>query len=275
MLSYSINKFKSWLSWNNTIHIAYISPAILIWWIIFGSTMIKLSKKHPQKTIKELFFGDFIKESKNVLMFVRDSLFFWKKIKDNNNIEIEQQQENIVRDIENNKRYYDTGASSITIYSNGDIKEQSNIVYDGIKCFFYHKKSNKTFIQKWHLGMILLDSKTYGEGNWIANIQHIEIKNKEDFTDEELVMLTCMITHNHMISPITLGCGHIFDKYSIIHNMFFSKMCPLCNYQIDHYEENEKVENLLKKCKFIYNENNIEKNISIDDIKKYYQYFFD
>jgi hypothetical protein len=207
--------------------------------------------------------------------YIKNTIFSFFSFLPNFLGEIPERENNLIQEhnIKNN-----TGVSVVTKFSDGSLKEQTDIQCNGVKCIYYNKRTNKTYIQKWSFQNLLLDSKIYGESNWIEIIQNCEIQNKEDFTDEELVMLTCFITHNTMISPITLGCGHIFDKYSIIYNMHYRRNCPLCQVPINCYEENEKIENLLKKCKFVYvkNENNIciKKNISITDIRKYYEHLF-
>jgi len=161
-------------------------------------------------------------------------------------------------------------------YKNGDI-------YDGYMFgfkkhgsgYYYSKKNNITYLQKWHYST-LIDSKEYYQGNLIDKIHNLFVSNEDELGDE-LIDIRCIISHDIMKNPISLQCGHSFDKHCIVLSMLKDNYeCPLCKQEIQNYEPNPYLIDKLKKCNFIYiNDKNKSDDIDLETINKYYNNFFE
>jgi hypothetical protein len=233
---------------------------------------------YMKKYIMNCFYREIHSYKNKILSFC--NFFIKEQINNNNNANEDENDDNIINDIDidndndNNIIYYyyekksRNGLCKIK-YDNGDeyfgffTNDEKN--GNGI---FYEQKNNVSYFQKWD-NNILLSSYFYKNDNYTQFLYSLEIENEENLTRDELEEIKDCISHEIQYESINLNCGHSFDKLSIILHMKNNNRCPLCNREIVNYKYNEKINNLIKKCKFTFMNGYKKYNVTLDEIMEF------
>ena len=154
-----------------------------------------------------------------------------------------------------------------------DLDDNSIFHYDGrifhfeknVKkfCVYFDKLSKKRYFQIMYCGKLIFSLEIHSNHSdeeifmFIRNLDCLELCNKNEITIEEFDKINCPISMYSMINPITLCCGHTFDEKNlnklIFENSYEVQNCPLCRREITNYYVNDEIDNILRKCRFQYN----------------------
>lgn len=129
-------------------------------------------------------------------------------------------------------------------------------------CIYLDKLTEKRFFQILYCDKLIFSSEIHTRHDdieifmFIRDMDSLELYNKNDLTEEEIEEITCPISYNYMINPITLSCGHTFDEKNVnklIYENDQKQNCPLCRRQIVNYYVNDNIIRILNKCRFTCN----------------------
>jgi hypothetical protein len=70
--------------------------------------------------------------------------------------------------------------------------------------------------------------RTFDEMSSLKTDEKVEVKS-----DEYRDLLTCPITHEVMVYPVTISCGHTFERHAIMNALKTSAHCPVCRDGVD------------------------------------------
>lgn len=202
---------------------------------------------------------------------IREGIFFANNFFQNNSINYDYFENDFY-----SRKIFDK-KNAVFIFSDNNNDNDDNVDDDDQTkiyqkyCIVYDKKENQKYFQILTKNKILnrslkIDNNINDELLFkiIIDLDNfdLEIANSEIFIDGELNNIYCPISHSIMFNPITLSCGHSFDKKNILQLIASSNLknqnCPCCRKEIIIFEENNKLNSILQKCKFKINDNLIE-----------------
>jgi hypothetical protein len=162
-------------------------------------------------------------------------------------------------------------------HGNGVIIYKTGYVYEGIwknnhkSDYGILKKGTEKHLQYWRNNALVESLEISTNLKFKKeNFDNITIINEDDFTSEELDLISCPIGI-YRICPVVTPCGHKFCKTELekYNNKNNNMSCPLCRTRIDYYHEDKETKEIIKKCQFKVKDIQIDSELFV----KCYQFF--